>query len=206
MNYYISRETACISRDNKQRSTPHILGRRFALTSTAYKYLDIRIVVGPVSAVEIILGDTRGNALLLPHSTWTTLIQKREDIEQHVQSAPSPTSLTICDLVLTVVTMRGMNLVQMKLYDACMYMKPSTLLFLFELEQCVEHAYSWLCQNTHYVSEKYKQFVTILKRNSIAHKHEAVKILREYYDKNSPADCELLTFAVDNMLYDAINN
>jgi len=37
-----------------------------------------------------------------------------------------------------------------------MYMKPITMLFLFELEHCVEHAYFWLCQNTHMVIKKFK--------------------------------------------------
>jgi len=38
-----------------------ILGRRFALTPTAYKYLDIGISIGPVSSVEILLGDNKDN-------------------------------------------------------------------------------------------------------------------------------------------------
>jgi len=37
-----------------------ILGRRFVLIATAYKYLDIGISVGPVSSVEIVIGDNRG--------------------------------------------------------------------------------------------------------------------------------------------------
>jgi len=36
---------------------PHILRRRFALTITSYKYLDINISVGPVSSVQIVIGD-----------------------------------------------------------------------------------------------------------------------------------------------------
>jgi len=43
------------------RYTPRILGRKFALITTAYKYLDIGINVGPVSYVDIILGENRGN-------------------------------------------------------------------------------------------------------------------------------------------------
>jgi len=47
---------------------PHILGKRFALTATSYKYLDIGINVGLVSSVEIV-GDKRGNQIILPHVT-----------------------------------------------------------------------------------------------------------------------------------------
>jgi len=42
-------------------------------------------------------------------------------------------------------------------------MKLVAILFLFELERCVERAYFLLCQNTHMVSKKFKQFVTILR-------------------------------------------
>jgi len=44
-----------------------------------------------------------------------------------------------------------------------MYMKPVTTLFLFTLEHCVEHVYFELCQSTHMVTEKFKQFVTYLR-------------------------------------------
>jgi len=52
------------------RHIPHILERRFALTSTAYKYLDIGISVGPMSSVEI-LNDNKGNQIILPHATYS---------------------------------------------------------------------------------------------------------------------------------------
>ncbi|XP_018346730.1 PREDICTED: uncharacterized protein LOC108751162 isoform X2 [Trachymyrmex septentrionalis] len=44
---------------SKPRYTSHILGRRFALTLTANKYLDIGINVGPTSFVELFIGDNQ---------------------------------------------------------------------------------------------------------------------------------------------------
>ena len=41
--------------------------RIFALTSTAYKFLEIGIAVGPISYVGMTIGDTRGNRIVLPH-------------------------------------------------------------------------------------------------------------------------------------------
>jgi len=67
-------------------------------------------------------------------------------------------------------------IVKLTLHDTCLYMKPATILFLFELEHCVEHAY--FCQNTHMVSEKFKHFVTILRQNCITDKCDAEKTLR----------------------------
>jgi len=58
------------------------LGRRFALTPTAYKYLDIGISVGLVSSVEMFFGNNKGNQIILPYTTWETFIAKRADIEK----------------------------------------------------------------------------------------------------------------------------
>ncbi|XP_025159940.1 uncharacterized protein LOC112589741 [Harpegnathos saltator] len=44
----------------------HILGRRYALTATAYKYLNIGISVGAEPVIDIVIDDNRGKQLLLP--------------------------------------------------------------------------------------------------------------------------------------------
>jgi len=77
-------------------------------------------------------------------------------------------------------------------------MKPATILFLFELEYCVEHAYFWLCQNIHMISEKFEHFTTILRQNCITNKCDATKTLR--YNQNLIMDCELLAYALDNIV------
>jgi len=39
----------------------------------------------------MLLGDNKGNQIILPHTTWKTFIARRTDIEQLLQSsAPSP--------------------------------------------------------------------------------------------------------------------
>jgi len=47
----------------------------------AYKYLDIGISVGPMSFVEMLLGDNKGNQIILPHATWETFIAKRATLK-----------------------------------------------------------------------------------------------------------------------------
>jgi len=49
---------------------PHILGRRFALTAIFYKYVNIGFSVELMSSVKIIIGDNRGNQIILLHATW----------------------------------------------------------------------------------------------------------------------------------------
>jgi len=41
----------------KPRFMPRILMRKYAFTSTAYKFLDIRIVVRSISHVQIVIGE-----------------------------------------------------------------------------------------------------------------------------------------------------
>ena len=161
--------------------------------------------MGPMSYVKLLLGDNRGNHIILPYATWKTFIEKRVDIERLVQSTVSPSGLAIHDLVVQLVKIHDASIVKLTLRDTCMYMKPSTVLFLFELEHCVENVYFQLCQNTHGVCEKYKQFVTLLRRNCITDKCDAVRFLQDYYDKNSIIDCELLAYALDNIVYDALH-
>jgi len=47
-------------------------------------------------------------------------------------------------------------------------MKSSTVLFMFELEHCINYAYFELCKNTYVVNEKFKQFITYLRHVKIA--------------------------------------
>jgi len=81
-------------------------------------------------------------------------------------------------------------------------MKSSTVLFLFELEHYINHEYFELCQKTHFTSEKFKHFITILRRNCIT---DAEKTLRKIYDKESNIGCELIAYASDNIMYDAFH-
>ncbi|XP_032689000.1 protein PFC0760c-like [Odontomachus brunneus] len=97
MNYYIPIQkdhaetaNASASSSNPSLRSHHItriLGRRYDLTSTFYKYLEIGISVGPVSCVEIILGDNRGNHMILPHQIWKEIMHKRTDFDRLLQQA-----------------------------------------------------------------------------------------------------------------------
>ena len=189
------------------RRASRILGRRYALTSTSYKYLDIAISVGPVSCVELILSDNRYNCIVLPISTWTSIMLKRAEIEELVQSE-SATSISINDFSISFIIMHGSKIVKLSLLDGnSLYMRSATLLRLFDFEKCIDHMYLWLCENTYLVSEKFKQFVTVLQRNSITNVRDAVKAIRDssVFNSESLIDCELLTCAIQDVFYDACN-
>jgi len=58
-----------------------LLSRRYDLTATGYKYLEIGINVGPPSYVEIALGDHRGYELSLSLKTWKGLFDAMEYLQ-----------------------------------------------------------------------------------------------------------------------------
>jgi len=154
--------------------------------------------------VEMLLGDNKGNRIILPHATWEAFIAKRADIEKLLQST-APASLSIQDLVINLIKIRDADIVKLTLYDTCMYMKPATILFLFTLEHCIEHVYFGLCQSMHMVNEKFKHFVTYLRRNCVTNKCDATNILRKICDTESNVECELIAYALDNIVYDAFH-
>ena len=83
-------------------------------------------------------------------------------------------------------------------------MKLLTILFMLELEQCLEHVYFDLYQYTNSISEKFKYFVSYLCQNCIMNKLEAVT-LRKIYNKNSFTECELIIYASNNIVCNALH-
>jgi len=59
------------------------------------------------------------------------------------------------------------------------------------------------------ISEKFEHFVTYLRRNCIINKCDVANILRKIYDTESNIEsnieCELIAYALDNIVYDAFH-
>ncbi|KAL6420896.1 hypothetical protein ACFW04_012123 [Cataglyphis niger] len=139
--------------------------------------------MGPESFMKLYLGDIRRNHILLPHETWEIFIKRRVDIERFQSNTPSSVAKLTVD-------------------DSCLYMKPATILFLFE--HCVNHEYLKLYENTE-VNASFDQFVRCLQINiPSAIREDAVKILRNVCDKTSIIDCELVAYAVDELLCETL--
>ena len=89
------------------------------------------------------------------------------------------------------------------MHGTCLQLK--IIFFTFELEHCVEHIYFELCQHTHGVTEKFKYFVTFLRQNCITNQCDAANTLHKIYDKNFIVEYELITYALDNIVYAALH-
>jgi len=55
-----------------------------------------------------------------------------------------------------LVKIRNENVEKFTLNNKCMYVRSSTVLFLFELEHYVKNKYFKLCHDIYVVNEKYK--------------------------------------------------
>jgi len=77
-------------------------------------------------------------------------MEHRSDIEQLVQSTPEAIPREIHDLIIEIVKIRNENVIKFTSHDTSIYMKPSTVCFMLDLEHCVKNAlcsiyyvYSW---------------------------------------------------------------
>ncbi|KAL6421141.1 hypothetical protein ACFW04_013959 [Cataglyphis niger] len=182
----VPRDEICHKEDVINRYIPRILVRRFALTRTAYKYLDIGI----------------RNHIILPHETWEIFIKRRVILSD---SCIEPSSLRIEYLVMEHVKIHDTSVVKLTVDDSCLYMKPAIILFLFKLKHCVNHKYLKLYENTEDVNARFDQFVRCLQSNMpSAMREDAVKILRDVCDKTSIIDCELVAYAADELLCETL--
>jgi len=111
----------------------------------------------------------------------------------------------IQEFQIRLVKLHDVDNVKLPLCDKCLYMKSSTVLFMLELE-CIKHVYCELCQYINSVNEKFKYFVTYLRQNYINNKYDVINILHKIYEfKNSYIEYELIVYAVDNIVYNALH-
>ena len=85
-------------------------------------------------------------------------------------------------------------------------MKPTTMSFLFELEQYIVHVFHELNQYTYRVSTKFEYFVSFLRQNCIINKSDAANTLYKIYDKNSIIECELIVYDSDYIIHTALHD
>jgi len=112
-------------------------------------------------------------------TTWEAIMEQRTDIEQLVQSIPEVIPREIHDLIIKIVKTRNKNVVKFTLHDTSIYMKPSTVRFMLDLEHCVKNALCSIWQNVFKVEAKFKKFVTIIRQYCINNKCDAFKKLCE---------------------------
>jgi len=71
---------------------------------------------------------------------------------------------------------------------------------MLEIVHCVGNALCSIRQHVFKIDAKFKEFVTIIRQNCLNNKYDALKKLREVYDKTSLIECELVMYALDEIV------
>jgi len=82
-----------------------LLSRRYDLTNTGYKFLEIGINVGPPSYVEIALEDHRGHELALSLETWKGLYEQQWNIYKMLRNEYKDNFISIEPVTVSVCTL-----------------------------------------------------------------------------------------------------
>ncbi|XP_053985485.1 uncharacterized protein LOC128879935 [Hylaeus volcanicus] len=130
-----------------------ILGRRYPLTDTFYKYLDIGVQIGGSCDVELAIGDSRGNEIKFSMDTWKDLLRKRHNILQIFADTPGTSSepISINDVTVKLRQLNDVKLAKLSDSTVSMFMSEKTVQKLFAFEYCIDHMYSWLSENLYLV-------------------------------------------------------
>jgi len=119
-----------------------------------------------------------------------------------MQSTVPSSSSPIQDLIVKLIKVCDTKNVKLSLHDTCLYMKLITLLFLFELEQCVEYVY--YKRSTHGVSEKFKLFYINFKKIVIL-VNTMLQILCTKFMIKIVIDSKIMVYSLNYIVHAALN-
>ncbi|XP_071581544.1 uncharacterized protein [Temnothorax nylanderi] len=201
VNYYVpihdvetqTYEARCNSISGDRRAV-RILGRRYALTATGYKFLEIGINVGPPSYVEIAVGDHRGKELLLSLETWKALYEQRRNIQNFFRNDYKDVHsfINVGPLTVRVCTsVNNVKLIRLESANVRLMMTESTLRRMFDLDRCIEARFDRLVRILATVDAKFAQFSDIA--STVTDPKEASNVIytSDAFNTNQLIDCEL---------------
>ncbi|XP_026827547.1 uncharacterized protein LOC113562366 [Ooceraea biroi] len=192
-----ARDTA-VSQPQRRRRCVRILGRRYALTTTEHKYLEVGInVEHDPSYMEIVVGDKRGNELILGMETWKGLMEHQHLIQEYFSKTDKrPVDpIYIGPLTVDFIKYNDTKCVRFEVTNVRSIMMEATLTTIFNLDKCIDCMYNWLVSYIDHVDYKYEQFCKIAR--SINNPNDITVAIQnsEYFDDKELIDCELLALA-----------
>ena len=176
-----------------ERRAIRILSRRYALTATEFKFLELGINVGPPSYVEIVIGDHRGKELILSLETWKGLYDQRHNINNLLRqdSKDAYNFISVGPLTVRVHMINDSKLISLESLNVRMMMVKPTLQRMFDLDQCIDITFDRLVKITERVDAKFKQFSNIA--STVTDNKEVSNVIRasDAFNKHQLVDCEL---------------
>ncbi|XP_029680149.1 uncharacterized protein LOC115245806 [Formica exsecta] len=176
--------------------TLRILGRRYPLTKTAYKHLEVSVNVNRPSFVEIVLGDCHGKEISLTPDMWKELLDLRSTLLSYFRSderdeARPPAPIYIEQLTLRFGKLNNLRIFRLETPKVRLAVSKSTILTILNLELCVNRIVTSLSGLTAHVDNKLTHFLDIA---AGAHDSALIPAMirdNENVDHNDLIDCEL---------------
>ncbi|KYN33992.1 hypothetical protein ALC56_11656 [Trachymyrmex septentrionalis] len=116
-----------------------ILERRYPLTVTGYKYLNIGINVKLPFYVTIILGDCHGKEIPLSSDIWRELLEQKHVILSLLQYDENNRGIRALEITLRFEQINNLPILRLETNTACLSISKSTVFNIFNLEYCVNH-------------------------------------------------------------------
>ncbi|KAL6268200.1 hypothetical protein P5V15_001309 [Pogonomyrmex californicus] len=191
---YMPRSQCCLFFNfiSVERRAVRLLSRRYTLTATGYKFLEIGINVGPPSYVEIALGDHRGQELILSLETWKGLYEQRWNIYKLLLNDYKDNFISVGPLTVRICLMNDVTLVRLESLNVRVTMIESTLRRMFALNECIDVTFDRLVRFVDTIDTKYTRFSNIA--SVVTDPEEVPNAIRDcdIFDRRQLVDCELL--------------
>ncbi|KAL6268096.1 hypothetical protein P5V15_001187 [Pogonomyrmex californicus] len=170
-----------------------LLSRRYTLTATGYKFLEIGINVGPPSYVEIALGDHREQELILSLETWKGLYEQRWNIYKLLRNDYKDNFISVGPLTVRVYQMNDVTLVRLESLNVRVTMIESTLRRMFDLDEYIDVMFDrYIVRFVDTIDTKYTRFSNIA--SVVTNPEEVPNAIRDcdIFDRCQLVDYELL--------------
>ncbi|XP_050453266.1 uncharacterized protein LOC126852469, partial [Cataglyphis hispanica] len=175
-----------------------ILGRRYSLTKTGYKHLEICINVSRPLFVKIVLGDNHGKEISLTPNAWKELLDLRSTLASYFQSnerdeTRSPAPIYIGQLTLRFGRLNNLRILRLETPKTRLAMSRNTVLYILHLEHWVNCLVTSLNCLTTYTDNKLARFLDVAA--SVRDPALVPATIRdsESFDRDELIDCELQT-------------
>ena len=135
---------------NTEHRAVRLLSRRYDLTNTGYKFLEIGINVCPPSYVEVALEDHRGHELSLSLETWKSLYEQRGNIYKMFRNEYKDNFISVGPLTVSVCMLNDATLVRLDSSSVRITMTETTLRRIFDFNGCIDVTFERLARYGRY--------------------------------------------------------
>ncbi|EZA49860.1 hypothetical protein X777_11741 [Ooceraea biroi] len=189
------------------KSHMRILRRRYNLSRTGYKYLEIGIGVPPTLdtvTVHVAMGDTTGKKILLNAEMWKGLVDSRAIVCDYLTRANGehvivPPPMRMDDLTIRFASSNGQPTIRLDIPSCRLALFAPTVRYLYGLRHCAERVIATMASVVGRVEAKLRVFKHAAA--GVEDPSDAPRAIRDRkdFDNNDLLDCELLVVVFGNI-------